>query len=352
MKHKIIALLLSLAAMPCYSAEATSLSQALANAAERFTATAEAQGVVGSSLYFVNQGDVVHAEHYGFADVATDRRVDEDTIYHWASITKTLTAVAAMQLVERGQLSLDESVADYLPEIKSVHNPFGPMDEITVGHLITHSSGFRGSTFPWGSGKAWYPHEPAEWSQVAAMMPYTEILFKPGSAYSYSNPGISMLGRIIEEISGEHIEVYLSKNILMPLGMSRSYFDMTPPYLLKYRSNNYLYDGDTLVAQGLDFDTGATVANGGLNAPVGDMVKWLNFLSGVNVADGNILPRQTLEKMWQPLRPTNEENIEEQMGMGFFIIDHPSAEKGDSRRFIGHTGSQKAFTAFVYFDPK
>ena len=225
------------------------------------------------------------------------------------------------------------------------------MDEITLRHLITHSSGFRGSTFPWGGSEEWHPHEPTNWSQVAAMMPYTQIHFEPGSQYSYSNPGTSMLGRIVEEVTGDHIEIYLTKNILMPLGMTRSYFDTTPYHLSKHRSNSYINTDGDLAEQGLDFDTGATVGNGGLNAPVGDMIKWMNFLLGTHDDGAGILSRQTLEQMWIPLRPTTDDTVDERMGMVFFVIDHPSADGNSSRRFIGHTGGQKGFASFIYVDP-
>src|SRR5690606_14417797 len=106
-------------------------------------------------------------------------------------------------------------------------------------HLLSHSSGLRAPTFPWRGDNDWAPHEPAEWSQVAAMMPYTQVEFEPGSKASYSNLATSMMGRVIEVVTGDTIEVYMTKNIFMPLGMTRSYFDITPYYLIGARSNNY-----------------------------------------------------------------------------------------------------------------
>ena len=90
------------------------------------------------------------------------------------------------------------------------------------------------------------------------MMPYTEVLFTPGSKYSYSNPGVIFLGRIIEKLSGDDYEVYVDKNILKPLEMYRTYFDITPRHLLKYRSNNYYVEKDAsgrlqVKANGRDF---------------------------------------------------------------------------------------------------
>src|ERR1051325_2794229 len=144
-------------------------------------------GFVGSSFYLVRDNKVVAREFYGLADAARGVPVDEDTIYHWASITKTFTGVAIMQLRDRGLLALDDPVVKYVPELRDVHNPFGDMPQVPIRHLMSHSAGFRAGTWPWGGNQPWHPFEPTRWEQLVAMMPYTEILFPPGMKYSYSN---------------------------------------------------------------------------------------------------------------------------------------------------------------------
>ncbi len=168
-------------------------------------------GIVGSSLVFVRDGTVAAKALEGLQDATAKRPVDENTIYHWASITKTFTGVAIMQLRDRGLLSLDDPVINYVPELRDVHNPFGEMSQVTIRHLMSHSGGFRASTWPWGGDRKWHPFEPTRWEQLVAMFPYTELLFKPGTKYSYSNPGIIFLGRIIEHFSGDPYEVYITK---------------------------------------------------------------------------------------------------------------------------------------------
>ena len=311
----------------------------------------ESEGMVGASWAFVRGGEVVAMETFGFADLETNRSVDEATIYHWGSITKTLTGIAILQLRDRGLLGLDDPILRYLPELREVHNPFGSMEDITLRHLLSHSSGFRGATWPWGGEKEWHPHEPTRWEQLVAMMPYTEILFPPGSRYSYSNPGVVFLGQVIERLSGEEWEVYVEKNILRPLGMHRSYFDFTPYHLLPDRSNNYFVIDGVPGANGLDFDTGITVSNGGLNAPLGDMAAYLAFLtdsgSEEDRADyGSVLSRRSLEEMWVEEIPIQETGgLRESMGLAFFL------EEYGGNRYVGHTGSQKAFVSFIYIDP-
>jgi CubicO group peptidase (beta-lactamase class C family) len=319
--------------------------------AARYHRTLDDNGVVGGALWFVRGGDLLAREFHGFADLETRRKVDENTIFHWASITKTFTGIAILQLRDRGLLSLDDPIVKYLPELRMVHDTFGPVDDITLRMLMQHSAGFRNPTWPWGGDQPWHPFEPTEWSQIVAMLPYTEILFEPGSRHSYSNPGIIFLGRVIEILSGDDFEVYIDKNILKPLGITHSYFDVTPYFLLPYRSNNYTVRDGRPVANGLDFDTGITTSNGGLNAPITDMAKYLAFLAGdaSNPVYDVVLKRSSLEGMWRKqldITPASDTaKTREGIGLIWFVLDHGPVH------VIGHTGSQASFRAFVYLDP-
>ncbi|MEO8449440.1 MAG: serine hydrolase domain-containing protein [Gemmatimonadota bacterium] len=317
---------------------------------EFFHTTLNEQGVVGGAILFFHGDTTLAHDVHGFADLATGRKVDARTIFHYGSITKTLTGIGIMQMKERGRLSVADPIVKYLPELRQVHDSFGDVGEITLRHLMSHSSGFRNPTWPWGGDKPWHPFEPTEWSQLVAMLPYTEILFKPGSRYSYSNPGVIFLGKVLEQLSGDDYETYIDKNIFKPLGMYESYYDLTPYHLLPQRSNNYDLRSGTPVPNGLDFDTGITTANGGLNAPLTDMAKYLKFLvgaPGLSAAARGVLKPETLREMWQPVVPAGQEGpAKTSVGLSFFVLELPSY------RLIGHTGSQAAFRAFFYVQPE
>jgi CubicO group peptidase (beta-lactamase class C family) len=297
---------------------------------------------------FVRAGTVSLKSFTGYQDLATKRPVDEETIYHWASVTKTLTGVAIMQLRDRGLFSLDDPAVKYVPELRQVHNPFGDISQVTIRQLMSHTAGFRAGTWPWGGDQPWHPFEPTRWDQVVAMFPYTEILFRPGTKYSYSNPGVIFLGRIIELFSGDDYEVYVTKNIFMPLGMTRSFFDRAPYHLVNHRSHSYVRNDEGLKEQRFDFDTGITVSNGGLNAPLGDMTTWLSFL-----IDGNdaILKRSSLDEMSTPqIRATDGEGgsgQDVQAGLSCFIERH--AAPGGTIELVGHSGDQNGFISHLYF---
>jgi CubicO group peptidase (beta-lactamase class C family) len=351
MKRAILAGVLLVCAAAHASQPSGKVARAWAQNSRAFQQELREEGAVGGSLYVLHRGEVVGAEHYGLEDRASGRKVDADTLYHWGSITKTFTAIAIMQLEQRGKLRLDDPVVKYLPELAAVHNPYGSMQAVTIRQLLTHSAGFQDATWPWRGEGDWQPFEPTAWSQIVAMLPYMQLKFEPGSRYSYSNPAFNFLGRIVEVLSGKPIEVYIDHNVFKPLGMTRSYFDITPYFLADDRSHSYIIESDgQLTDNGAEFDTGITTANGGLNAPVSDMVRYVEFLLGVRDTGHyeTVLPREKLLGMWEPVFETDFPR--ESMGTSFFIVSQP-AHDGGVRRFVGHTGMQQGFVSFIYIDP-
>lgn len=321
-----------------------------------YEAGLQRNGIVGSGLVLIRDGKVVGGDFQGYARLDPRQPVTENTTFHWASITKTFTAIAILQLRDHGLLKLDDPAINYVPELEAAYDPFGAVDAITIRQLLTHSAGFRAATWPWGGDQPWQPFEPTKWSQIVAMMPYTEILFKPGSKFSYSNLGFVFLGQILERLSGDDYEVYIDKNILKPLGMIHSYFDRSPYSLLKYRSGSYVLAGGKLAEQRFNFDTGITVSNSGLNAPLPDMVKYLKFLLGDPAhaeAYRQVLKRSSIEEMFEPEvkiasnDPSNPNGPDRQdsVGLSCFIRE----DRG--RRFIGHAGNQNGFLSHFYLEP-
>ena len=300
----------------------------------------------------IKDGELAVHNSYGMSNQETKQAVDEHTIYHWASITKTFTGIAIMQLRDRGLLKLTDPITNYLPELRQVHNPYGSMDTITLKHIITHTAGFRSSTWPWLE-EAWQPHSPQHWEQLVAMLPYTEIKFKPGTQWNYSNPGIVFLGMVIEQLSNDDYEYYINKNILKPLGLHHSYFDSAPPHLRPYLSQSYWIDSaKNLKPAKFNLNTGITVSNGGLSAPLTDMTRYINFLLGNAPAEAyeQVLSQSSLNEMWQPYHKIVEEEPygadQEWQGLAFFLEDIYDM------RVVGHSGWQNGFQSHIYFQPE
>ncbi len=329
----------------------------LRDAFRRYTVS---DSVVGASLVVVRNGSVVARDNVGLGDRARLEPVTDATIYHWGSITKTLTAIAIMQLRDRGKLRLDDRITQYLPELRQIHSAYGSMDDITLRMLMSHSAGTRNGTWPYSDDAAWQPFEPTRWEQLVAMMPYQQLLFKPGSQCGYSNPAFVYLARVIEQLTGDPWIHYVQKNIWTPLGLTRSYVNTTPYHLAADRSNNYTVRHDsatnaiTVLPNGRDFDPGITIPNGGWNAPVGDLVTYASFLTNASGSDAarqrlydTILSRASLNEMWTAIVPLDARRPSEgAMGLSFFLYERGAA------RVIGHTGSQAGFRSFLHFNPR
>jgi CubicO group peptidase (beta-lactamase class C family) len=314
----------------------------------------EHNGIVGSTLALVDNGRVVLNQPYGQQSLTPQTPVDEQTTYHWASVTKTFTGIAIMQLRDRGLLSLDDPLVKYIPELNDVHDPYGPISAITIREAMSHTNGFRDATWPWRT-EDWQPFEPTQWSQIVAMLPYTSVDFPPGSRYRYSNLAVVFLGEIIARLSGDSFEVYMLKNVLGPLGMTHSYYDRSPVTLLPYRSHSWDRKDGKLTEDPFDFDTGITRANGGLNAPLPDMERYLCFLLGDPAHQAEydrILKRSSLEEMWRPILtvPPDDDfpsrrGAKDEVAASFFIHTDGGV------RLIGHPGWQNGFRSQINFDP-
>jgi CubicO group peptidase (beta-lactamase class C family) len=324
-------------------------------ALQRFHAAFEAyvgsDPIVGASYVVLERDRIVDWQTFGLADREPQQRVDRDTIFHWGSITKTLTAVGIMQLRDQGKLSLDDPILKYVPELTRIHTDHGPIAQVTLRHLLSHSSGFQGPTWPYrDDSKPWQPFEPTEWAQLVAMMPYQEMAFRPGSKYSYSNPAFIYLARVIESVSKESYDAYIRAHIWAPLKITHSYFNISPASLAPARSNNYTVsvgaDGKDIVkTNGREFDTGITTPNGGWNAPLGDLAAWVTFLAGAAPPESrSVLSPKSLAEMWEPVVTIEGAERPAAMGLSFFLETRQIG--GDTITFVGHTGSQAGFRSF------
>jgi CubicO group peptidase (beta-lactamase class C family) len=186
--------------------------------------------VPGASLAVARHGKVVFANAFGYADVSTKELVLPESLFRIASISKPITAVAILQLVERGELKLEDRVVDRL------RVPFAwatrldaPVDDrwnqITIENLLQHRGGWdRDQSFdPMFAATRFakelsIPSPPGTWGTITAMMK-TKLDHDPGSKYAYSNFGYCLLGRIIESVTGETYEGYVTKNVLKPMGV-------------------------------------------------------------------------------------------------------------------------------------
>ena len=179
--------------------------------------------VPGVSVTIIEDGQIVLTKGYGFADLKTKRPVTPDTVFRAGSISKSLTAIGVMMLVEEGKLSLDAKLADLMPELQ-YDNPWEKTDPIRLVHLLEHTSGFDDITFRhyFLEGKD-VPLSDA----VNQYGPY-KSRWRPGTMTSYCNAGPVIVGRIIEKVSGQRFQDFIASRLTGPLGMESAYWTREP----------------------------------------------------------------------------------------------------------------------------
>jgi len=192
--------------------------------------------VVGLSLALVDDGEIVWATGFGYADRENKKHANENTLYKIGSITKVFTGMAIMQLVEKGLLDLNAPVQTYIPELNiRYHKPTN--NPITLRHLLSHTSGL-----PVDKMAGMFNNKDTEHFSVAIdFLNQVHAPYEPGTIATYSNLGMDLAGIIIERATGMRYEDYMQANILMPLNMSHSVLNdnLAEPRLISkgYRKN-------------------------------------------------------------------------------------------------------------------
>ncbi|MGH7127187.1 MAG: serine hydrolase, partial [Planctomycetaceae bacterium] len=184
--------------------------------------------IPGAALAVTDQGRLVYARGYGYADMAARRPVSPASLFRIASISKPITAVAVLQLVEQNTLKLDDRVFDvlrYEPHLTQGETFDERHNQITIRQLLQHTGGWdRDESFdPMFQSvriaEAWGTTPPAEPQHIIRFMLGRRLDFDPGARYAYSNFGYCLLGRIIEKTSGQPYEQYVREHVLKPLGI-------------------------------------------------------------------------------------------------------------------------------------
>jgi CubicO group peptidase (beta-lactamase class C family) len=204
---------------------------------QRIKSFVDRQTVAGAVTLVAHGSDIVEFDATGMADVEAGHAMQKDSIFQIMSMTKPVTAIGIMMLAEEGKLALRDPVEQYLPEFKGLRvrtteNPDAvragvPNHAITIRDLLTHTAGIQ--DYP---GPPTIPDYAQTMSvpldEVVRQLAKQPLLFQPGTQWSYSSPGIEILGRIIEVCSGEKYVDFITKHILQPLGMKDSFF-FPPP---------------------------------------------------------------------------------------------------------------------------
>lgn len=255
--------------------------------------------VPGLAYGIVIDGRVAHMGVVGLRDISANAAIDTNTVFRIASMTKSFTAAAILQLRDAGKFSLDDRADRYVPELRSLRLPTTDSRPITIHDLLTHSAGFPEDN-PWGDQQL-----AATEAEFSAMLrggiPFSNT---PGVAYEYSNYGFAILGRIVSNVSGMPYTRYVAERILKPLGMTSTTLEASTVPKERFAHGYRRQDSSWLEEPPLPH--GAFGAMGGMLTSVRDLSRWVAFMLDAwparNEPDSGPLRRSSRREMQQVAR--------------------------------------------------
>jgi D-alanyl-D-alanine carboxypeptidase len=303
------------------------------------------QRLPGLAVGVVRNGALAWSSALGFADRATGRPVTTDTLFRIASITKSFTATALLQLRDESRLRLDDPLVAHVPEARAIANPFGPIEDVTLRRLLTHTSGLQGDV----------PlDDPWTWTLVReddliAQLDRVSILAPPETGWRYSNVAYELLGIVVGRVAGEGYDRYVKRCVIDVAGLGSTTFfpgdDLAARMATGYGPRRH----DDNVTPSEPYDSATLLADGGLWSTVEDLARWLAIQSRTGDDDrrgdgDRVLDGRTLREMQHPGVLANDDWTYAQ-GLGW-----GSTRIGEAP-WVGHTGSLNGFRAIVLFRP-
>jgi len=279
--RSLTSLLLALT-VACGAPDADPTPDPLAPAMEIIT-TAVADGdVPGASVLVMQRGETLVEQAYGLSELETKQPFQNDTIAWIASLTKPISAAAAMTLVDQGLLSLDDPVEKYLPEFAGQVGPNGEHAPVLIRQLMSHSSGIQSSVplrprFFFEPG--WYSRSLEE---VAAAIAETPLTFPPGEKTEYSNAAPYVLGRIVEIQAKQPFGEYVREQIFEPLEMRDTEYAIPAGKMNRAATVYRKQDGETVVFCRFDptWEVKMTMPDGGIFSTPRDIAQFAQAFLG------------------------------------------------------------------------
>lgn len=284
-------------------------------------------GLFNGVVLVSQKGKIIYKKAFGIADREWNIPNTTDTKFKIASLSKSFTALATLQLVSEGKIRLDGTIKEYIPDYSG---PSG--DAITIYQLLTHTSGIRSNLDPKEELIKQRLHH-----ELREMIKYPEtsdILFKPGTGFGYSNFGYNILAFIIQTVTGKPYELVLKEKIFDPAGMkSTCQYDnsLVENRLAKgyeYKLLNGYRNADFV-------DASLTIGPGGLISTAEDL-----YLFDRALYSEKLLPKEYLTAIFKPYQPGS-------YGFGWFISRKITPGKSDSVTIADHSGSIDGFGSYM-----
>lgn len=284
------------------------------------------QRVVGVAVAVVRNRKISFVRGYGFADREACEPVTSKTLFRLASLSKPITAIAAMQLVESGKLDLDADIRTYVPEFPAHEKP------ITSRQLLSHQSGIPHDLSPTrDQWREWFrdrEHDPAT-DVIRALPVFADkpLVYPPGQQYHYSTPGFILLSAVVQRAGGAPFVEQVQSRIAEPLGI-RSLQPDRAWRRLRDRAAGYRRARETIVRVRTN-DVSWKLGGGGFCANISDAARLAE-----GILDGKLLNASSYDLMWTSLYDSGRRDTH--YGLGFQVRTEPNG-----RRRISHDGAQE-----------
>lgn len=282
------------------------------------------EGEPGAVVAAIQGGIFLHCKAYGLANLEWTIPLPTDAVFHIASLTKQFTAVAIMMLKERGLVSLDAPMNDYLPDF-----PLGGR-HVTIRHLLNHTSGFRSYNRFSDYRELARLHLPL--AAIVERLKRQPFDFLPGERYLYNNSGYVLLGAIIEKVSGAKYRDFLRQEIFAPLGMEQTSYLFDEPLVAK-RAQGYQRGRAGFENASYTSPTHSHAA-GGLGSTVCDLAKWDRA-----IRTNRLITAESFAQMLEPTRLND--GSEYPYGFGWGTADYLG------RRLYHHAGGWSGFASHM-----
>lgn len=261
-------------------------------------------------------GRIVYSKVFGVADVENGVKATPETLIRTGSIAKPISAAAAMTLYDAGKLDLDAPIQKYCPAFPQKPSP------ITTRQLLGHLSGIR----HYKEGEIESTKHYAHISDGFAIFANDPLLFEPGTKFSYTTYGFTVVGCVVEGASGEKFGDYVSHHVLRPAGMTHTFIDEVSR-IVPHRARGYSRLDGNVVNAGL-MDSSYKIPGGGYVSTAEDLVRFQ-----LAMADGKVVKPATVAQMWTPQKTSDGKPTSYRMGFGI--------TEGDGQKIVGHSGSQQ-----------
>ena len=284
----------------------------------------------GMSILIAKHGEIIYQKAFGSANIELNVPLQPDMIFRIGSVTKQFTAIAILQLVEQGRISLQDTIQKFIPDFPSKSYP------ITIENLLTHTSGIF------------------DYSKLEDPSPYIDrwdftpqfildkikklpLNFEPGTKYDYSNSGYLLLGLIIEKVTGKSYHHYVEENLLKPADLRNTLYahehTIVPKRVTGYTRDNGFFENCDYQSMSFGFAAGDLLSN------VGDLLKWNNAL-----LQYKLVKKETLEKAFTPFKL--KDGMNSKYGYGWFV------DSLQANKCIHHEGQMSGFIAEEKYFPQ